>query len=268
MTDTQTTEYDGFTVTRQGHIAELTLNRPEVFNRFDAQVHRAFLDAAQDLRHQLDLRALVLASTGPVFSAGGDFDFMLAQQDDLPLRNAVNDESRLLFETLIDLPMPVIAAVQGHCVGLGTTIALACDAVVACRSAKLSDPHIAIGLVAGDGGCVVWPQAVGMLRARRYLLTGQAIPAPEAHAMGLVTDLVDEPGDVLPAARSLADTIAALPPVAIQGTKRALNQITKLRTAEVLPLSLSLESHSLTTEDIVEAIEAFRAKRPPTYQAR
>jgi enoyl-CoA hydratase len=260
--------FDGFDITIDNDVAELTLNRPEALNSFDATLHREFPRALLALRTRPDIRAVVLASTGKVFSAGGDFDFMLTQNTDYQQRIRAGEEARILFEALIDLPMPVIAAVHGHSIGLGTTIVLACDAVVACRAAKLSDPHVGIGLVAGDGGCVVWPQATGMLRARRYLITGQAIPAPEAHAMGLVTDLVDEPEDVLPAARELAATIAALPPVAVQGTKRALNQITKQRAGEVLALSLANEAHSIATEDLVEAIAAFREKRPPVYHRR
>lgn len=250
------------------HVAQLTLNRPDVMNRFDATLHTEFTAALDTLRHDTQIRALVIASTGKIFSAGGDFDYILRQNTDIEERTAVNNESRELFESLINLPMPVIAAVQGPSVGLGTTIALACDAVVACRTARLSDPHVAIGLVAGDGGCVTWPQAAGMLRARRYLLSGDAIEASDAYLMGLVTDLVDTPADVIPAAQALAGRIAALPPIAVRGTKRALNQITRQRTNEVLALSLSQEALSIASEDLVEAIAAFRSKRAPVYRGR
>jgi enoyl-CoA hydratase len=250
------------------HVGQLTLNRPDVQNRFDTLLHSEFAEALTILRRSGELRALILASIGNVFSAGGDFDYILTQNEDYAERVRVNKEARALLEALIDLPMPVIAAVQGHSVGLGTTIAFACDAVVACRSVRFSDPHVGIGLVAGDGGCIVWPQAIGMLRARRYLLTGDAIKAPEAYTLGLVTDLVDDADEVLPVAQNLARKIAKLPPVAVQGTKKALNHITKLRAAEVLELSLAEELQSISTEDLVEAIDAFRAKREPRYHGR
>lgn len=251
-----------------GPIAELTLTRPDLLNRFDAELHREFTDALVSLRDRTDVRALILASTGTVFSAGGDFDLMLQLHKDLPARLASLEEARLLLETLMDLPFPVVVAVQGDSIGLGTTIVLACDIVVAARSAALSDPHVAIGLVAGDGGCIVWPQAAGMLRARRYLLTGDRIPAPEAHSMGLVTDLVDTPDQVRPTARRLADRISALPPIAVRGTKQALNALARHQAGEVLRLSLAHEAHSMGSEDLVEAVSAFREKRRPDYRGR
>jgi enoyl-CoA hydratase len=161
-----------------------------------------------------------------------------------------------------------VVALHGDAIGLGATVTLACDAVVASRSAGLSDPHVAIGLVAGDGGCVVWPAAAGMLRAKRYLLTGDRLGAEDAWAMGLVTDLVDGPDDVLPAARALAARIAALPPLAVQGTKRALNRALAQRAGEVLDLSFALEGASMASSDLLEAIAAFKERRPPHYTGR
>jgi enoyl-CoA hydratase len=260
--------YQGFSIAVDGYVAEVTFNRPELLNRFDAMLHSEFTRALAVLRRRTDLRAVILASTGKVFSAGGDFEYMLEIHENLATRLDALDEGRLLFETLIDLPMPVIAALHGDAIGLGASVVLACDVVVAARSAGLADPHVAVGLVAGDGGCVAWPLAAGMLRAKRYLLTGERIGAEAGHAMGLVTDLVDEPADVLPAARALAAKIAGLPPVAVQGTKRALNHLVQARAAEVLKLSFALEGHSVASEDLVEAIAAFRERREPKYQGR
>lgn len=260
--------YEGLSITVDGHVAELTLNRPELLNRFDAVLHGEFTRALLALRRRTYLRAVVLASTGKVFSAGGDFELMLHIHENLPDRLDALEEGRHLFETLVDLPMPVVAALHGDAIGLGASVVLACDAVVAARSAGLADPHVAVGLVAGDGGCVTWPMSAGMLRAKRYLLTGERIDAEAGHAMGLVTDLVDEPGDVLPAARALAGKIAGLPPIAVQGTKKALNHLVQQRTAEVLPLSFALEGHSAASSDLVEAIAAFKERREPKYERR
>jgi enoyl-CoA hydratase len=252
----------------EGHVGEITLTRPELLNRFDVALHRDFTGLLLELRGRRDLRALVLASTGRCFSAGGDFDLMLAARDDGDVRTALMDEGRLLFGLLAGLAVPVVVAMQGDAIGLGATVALSCDAIVASRTAALSDPHVAIGLVAGDGGCVVWPAAAGMLRAKRHLLTGDRLTAEEAWAMGLVTDLVDGPDEVLPAARALAGRIAALPPLAVQGTKRALNQVMRHRAAEVLDLSLALEADSMASADLAEAIAAFKERREPKYQGR
>jgi enoyl-CoA hydratase len=250
-----------------GHYAEFTLNRPEVMNTFDEQVHHDFLDTLQELKG-LDVRAAVLASTGKVFSAGGDFDFMLQAHDDLPFLLRHVDIGRNLVLQMLEIPYPVIAAVQGHALGLGATVALSCDAVVAARAVKIGDPHVQVGLAAGDGGCLLWPQHVGMLLARRHLLTGDPLEAERAYQLGLVTDLVEAPDDVLPAARALAKRLAAMPPLAVQGTKKALANVMRARASEVLDLAFAHEVTSVQSDDLPEAIAAFREKRPPVYRGR
>lgn len=251
-----------------GYVGEITLTRPELLNRFDFELHHALTELLLELRSRTDLRALVLASTGKCFSAGGDFELMLACRADITARTRAVDEGRLLFRLLADLPLPLVVAMQGDAIGLGATVALTGDAIVASRTASIADPHVPIGLVAGDGGCVVWPAAAGMLRAKRYLLTGDRLSAEDAWAMGLVTDLVDGPDDVLPAARALAARLAALPPLAVQGTKRALNQLLQQRAGEVLDLSFALEAASMASDDLAEAIAAFKERREPKYQGR
>ena len=259
---------DSLSLTVDDHVAEITLTRPDVLNRFDFVLHRDFTEVLLELRGRTDVRAIVLASTGKVFSAGGDFELMLACRADVATRTRTIDEGRLLFRLLADVPVPVVVALHGDAIGLGATVALACDAIVAGRTASISDPHVSIGLVAGDGGCVVWPAAAGMLRAKRYLLTGDRLSAEDAWAMGIVTDLVDGPDDVLPAARALAARMAALPPLAVQGTKRALNQLLQHRAGEVLDLSFSMEAASMASDDLAEAVAAFKERREPKYQGR
>jgi enoyl-CoA hydratase len=114
----------------------------------------------------------------------------------------------------------------------------------------------------------MWPAAAGMLRARRHLLTGDPLDAETAFGLGVVTDLVDAPDDVLPAARAIADRIAALPPLAVQGTKRSLNRVMQQRFGEVFELSAALEGETMASEDLLEAIAAFREKRPGEYRGR
>jgi enoyl-CoA hydratase len=109
---------------------------------------------------------------------------------------------------------------------------------------------------------------MGMLRAKRYLLTGDRLGAEDAYRIGLVTDLVDDPGDVLPAALALAARMAALPPIAVAGTKRALANVMRLRAAEVVDLAMAYEVQSTVSEDLLEAIEAFKERRPGVYHGR
>jgi enoyl-CoA hydratase len=125
-----------------------------------------------------------------------------------------------------------------------------------------------VGLVAGDGGCVVWPQAAGMLRAKRHLLTGDPISAEDAWTWGLVTDLVDTPDEVDPAALALATRIAALPPVAVHGTKRSLNRVMQQRAGEVVDLSILHSIVAVQTDDLMEGTSAMKERRPGNFTGR
>jgi enoyl-CoA hydratase len=211
---------------------------------------------------------VVLASTGKVFSAGGDFEWMRELNADLDVRVRSLDAGRYLLESLLDCRLPIVAALHADAFGLGATVAVSCDAVVAHKGAGLADTHVPIGLVAGDGGCVVWPAAIGLLRAKRYLLTGDRLDAEEAKAMGLITDLVEDQAAVLPTARKLADRIAALPPLAVQGTKRALNRLAMARSAEVTQVAFAYEAFTLGSRDLLEAVEAFQERRPGRYEGQ
>jgi enoyl-CoA hydratase len=261
-------KFGTLTLERRGPVTELTLTRPELLNRFDDDLHVEFTAALRMVAGDAETRAVVLASTGKVFSAGGDFELMRTAHRDPAARRRIVDDGRALLTTLIDVPLPVVAAIQGAAVGLGATVALACDAVVAARSAWVADTHVNIGLVAGDGGCVVWPQSIGMLLAKRHLLTGERLDAERAYQLGVVSDLVDEPAEVLPAARALAERIAALPPLAVQGTKRSLNRVLQQRSGEVLDLSFTHESVTLASDDLLEAIAAFEERRPGKFEGR
>jgi enoyl-CoA hydratase len=247
------------------YVAHIKLTRPEVLNRFDATLHHEFAAVLKDLNGDPAVRAVLLTSTGKVFSAGGDFELMRAAHDSAAARRETIEQARAVLSALTGLLQPIVVGVHGAVVGLGATVVLACDAVVAVKSASLSDAHVAMALVAGDGGALVWPQAAGMLRARRYLLTGDEIDAERAYQFGLVTDLVDTVDEVAPTAAKLAAKLASLPPLAVQGTKRALNQVTQLRASEVVETALLQEMDTLSSEDLLEAIAAFREKRRPSY---
>jgi enoyl-CoA hydratase len=250
------------------HVAEVSLIRPKLLNRFDNQLQVELAMALEELATDGEVRAIVLGSTGKAFSAGGDFALMQAAHDDVSARRETVDAGKRLLRSFLELPQPIVAAVQGPAIGLGATVALMCDVVVAARRAKVADTHVQLGLVAGDGGCLVWPQAAGMLRARRHLLTGDPLDAATAYELGIVSDLVDEPDDVLPCAREIAARIATLPPMAVQGTKRALNHVSTLRADEVVDVAFELEERTLTSEDLLEGIAAFKEGRAPIFVGR
>jgi enoyl-CoA hydratase len=249
-------------------VREIVLCRPKLLNRFDATLHAEFTHCLRETALDPAVRAIVLASTGKAFSAGGDFEFMRAANEDALVRRSIIDDGRALLRALLDLEIPIVAAVQGAAIGLGATVALACDAVVAARSVSLADTHVNVGLVAGDGGCLLWPAAAGMLRARRHLLSGDPLTADIAFQLGMVTDLVDTPGEVRPAALALAQRIARNAPLAVRLTKRALNEVSRARADEVVDLAFGFEEQSLASQDLLEGIAAFRERRPPAFTGK
>jgi enoyl-CoA hydratase len=255
-------------VTRDDHIAEITLCRPELMNRADEVLHRDLPGALSKIRQEEGLRVVIVAAEGDVFSAGGDFDYISRMHDDLPFLLRSIEEGRQTVAELTSFPLPLIAAVQGDAVGWGASFVFACDAVVAARTVKFADPHVRVGLVAGDGGCLHWPLSLGMIKSRRLLLTGDPLPAEEAHTMGVVTDLVDTPQDVLPAARRIAAKIASLPPLAVQGTKRVLNVALQARANEVYEVGVAQEGITARSDDVLEAIAAAKGRRIGSYGAR
>jgi enoyl-CoA hydratase len=252
-------------LTRDGAVATLTLSRPELMNRIDHQAHVDLIRELSALAEDREVRAVVLASTGKVFSAGGDFELMRAAHADPMHRREIIDHARALLTSLLTLPQPIVAAMQGAAIGLGATLVLSCDAVVAARTAQIADSHVNVGLVAGDGGAVIWPAVTGVLRARRHLLTGDPLDAETAYALGLVTDLVDTPDEVGPAALSLARRIASLPPLAVQLTKRALVHGLLQRAGEVFDLGLAYEETTLASDDLIEGIAAIKERRPGNF---
>jgi enoyl-CoA hydratase len=164
--------------------------------------------------------------------------------------------------------VPIIAAVHGHALGFGATIVTSCDVIVAWKDAKLGDPHVKAGLVAGDGGVLSWSAAAGVTRAKRMLLTGDSITAQGAYCFGLVTDLVDTPEEGYPTALAIAQHIAALPPLAVQGTKRVFNALGKHRNSVALDLSVMAENISIASEDLREALAALTEKRAGDFKNR
>ena len=252
----------------EGHVAEMTLTRPDILNRLDDAAHVELLRVLAHLREQPDIRAVVFASTGRAFSAGGDLNEIFRLNANREDRENTRELGRRTLHAFIDFPIPIVVALQGDAMGLGATLVLTCDAIVAAKGARIADPHVKAGLVAGDGGCVVWPVAGGMLRAKRYLLTGDSLNAEQAFAAGLVTDLVETPEAALEEARKLARRIAELPPIAVRRTKQALNHLMRREATQVFELSLAYEMETMASDDVLEAVAAFKERRPPVYKNR
>lgn len=259
-------EKPSLTATLDGAVAEVVLSRPEALNCFDEQLHHDFLDMLQVVPAETEVRAILLYSTGRAFSAGGNVHWMQEVNADRARARYIVGIGKQLMTEMLNIRIPVVAAVQGPAMGLGANVVFASDVVVATTAAQFADSHVVMGLVAGDGGTVVWPQSIGMVRAKRHLLTGEPLSAADAYALGMVSDLVEDDDELLPTARALARKIAALPPLAVQGTKQSLNRVLQQRAGEVFELSLALELDTMTSRDLKEATDAFLEKRTGRYE--
>jgi len=262
--------YDGYTTIkaeRRGRILVLTLSRPEQLNAVNRTMHeelsRIFYDVDAD--HEADV--VVLTGAGKAFCAGGDMEWLTQMQGDPAAFALTCWEGKRLINSLIELEKPIIARLPGHAVGLGATIALFCDIIYADERAKIGDPHVLVGLVAGDGGAVIWPQLIGYARAKEYLMTGDLLTAADAAAMGLINKAV--PGDQLDAvAFGMAERLASGPITAIRYTKASVNRGLKQVASAVLDAAFNFEAMSAMTEDHRIATRAFLARETPKFTGR
>ena len=162
------------------------------------------------------------------------------------------------------VPQPVIAAINGDAIGLGATMALFCDITFMATEARLADPHVSAGLVAGDGGAILWPLLMGLNRGKEFLLTGDIMDAAEADRLGLVNHVVPR-AELLEAAGAMALRLARGPQVAIQFNKRLANADLLEKVNRVIDASLAMEAITFATADHREAVRSFIEKRPPTF---
>jgi enoyl-CoA hydratase len=163
--------------------------------------------------------------------------------------------------------IPIVAAINGPAVGLGASLALLCDVIYMADTATIADPHVRVGIIAGDGGAAIWPLAVGPARAKQYLLTGDPVPAAEAERIGLVNRVV--PGaDLQDEALAFATRLADAAPLAVQYTKQAVNKLVKDALNVAFDTSTALEIVTFQSEDHREALAALREKRKPDFEGR
>ena len=255
-------KYSKLAFSLDGKILTVTFNDPDRLNPLDAQAEKELCDFLHEGWSDPSFNVVILTGAGRAFSAGGDIGFMEEVMND-PSLFGVGQAKRTVL-AMIDFPKPVIAKVNGHAVGLGATVALLCDIIIADERARFGDTHIKVGLVAGDGGAVVWPLLVGVARAKEFLLTGDLIQATEAERIGLVNRVVPA-GQAYTEGLALAKRLAAGPTRAIRWTKLALNKRLKDEVNLVLDASLAVETLSMATDDHREAARAFVEKRPPRF---
>jgi enoyl-CoA hydratase len=260
-------EYESYRhldVVVKDRVATVTLNRPEVRNAINERLHEELSTIFGDLDRDDDCDIVVITGAGACFSGGGDLNWVLEQNRNLVMAAHGNRANRRFQYSLLDLEKPIIAKVRGPAIGLGCSLALFCDFVYATPDATFADPHVSVGLVAGDGGAVVWPALVGYAKARRYLLTGDAIKGAEAAEIGLITEAVpdDQLDEVVDA---MANRLLGGAIYAIKYTKAAINAGLKVTASAVIDRAAAFESLTQMTEDNRVAAEAFLAKEKPKF---
>ena len=242
----------------------VTINRPDQLNAVNELLHEEILALYGILGRAQNLGAVVITGAGRAFCAGGDLGLIERGRTDPAIRYRMLAEATQLVRDALAVRCPIVAAVNGPAVGLGATIALLCDIIVMAESTFIADPHTQVGLVAGDGGALLWPRLVGPARAKEFLMMGTRIDARRAETLGLVNHIV--PTDqVLPRAREIAESLARGPREAIAGTKQAVNAQLLRDAGEGMALSTSLEGQSWVLDDIVEGVAAIREKRAPDW---
>jgi len=209
-------------IRRDGAVALVTLARPAQANALDGEATGALLAAVRSARDDESIRAMVLTGAGDAFSAGGDVTTIEAMGEDRALRAAMLGAHTELFWEMTRLPFPSVAAVNGAAVGAGVTVALLCDLVVMSREAFLSDPRVALGLLDGAGGLLLWPLLTSLSAAREHVLLGDRVTADEAHRLGLANRVVAR-GEVVEESMRLAHRLARLPRQAVAEARRLLN---------------------------------------------
>lgn len=263
-------ELRDLTFAREGHVGLITLNRPEVLNALRRETIEDLAAVFQEAKFDQSLRCLVLTGNGKAFSAGQDLAELsgLAQQeiDYYAIRENVK-QMQELTKTMLDMPKPIIAAVNGYAIGAGAELAIACDIRYASEKATFEFSEVKVGLFETNGVTWLLPQLIGLGRAKELMLTGRRIEVSEAAQIGLVSS-VSPPDKLLNEALARAGEIAKNAPVPIRFVKSTLNKSGEIGIDEALVYETDAVMTCLYTEDVKEGAFAFMERREPKFKGR
>ena len=252
---------------RRGRLLVVTLNRPDALNAVDGIMHAELPEAVAFAASDPGSDVILLTGAGRAFSAGGDLAHMAHNAQHPHLFDAEARAAKRIVFAMLDIEKPVVCRMNGHAVGLGATLALLCDVVFAADHAKIGDPHVGVGLVAGDGGAVLWAARIGLARAKEYLLSGELLGAAKAAEIGLINHALSA-ADLDAAVAAFCAKLLDGATQAIRLTKVLTNLELKRIAGAVMDAGIAYESLSVRSEDHREAVAALREKRTPKFTGR
>jgi len=241
----------------------ITINRPDVLNATNDRLHWELTQIWLTIDGDPDTRVAVVTGAGRAFSAGGDLEMVENNtRDPKRLARTVREASDLVYN-MINLDKPIVSAINGVAVGAGLVVALLADISIMSESARITDGHTKLGVVAGDHAAIVWPLLCGMAKAKYYLLTSDFIDGREAERIGLVSLCVPA-GELMGRALDVANRLALGSQLAVRWTKRSLNNWLRL-AGPIFDQSIALEMLTFMNEDVREGLAAIREKRAPRF---
>jgi enoyl-CoA hydratase len=255
-------------ISRDGNVHVITFNRPERMNALDLPTHDLLVETLQRVDRDPISRSILVTGNGRAFCAGGDLK--AAQQrggaylGDLVGRPWVHSHGREIIHAVLSMDKPTVAMVNGPATGLGANLALLLDAAVVDEEAILGDTHVRAGLVAGDGGAVIWPLLVGPNRAKEFLMTSRMLTGRDAERLGLVTAAVPKE-QLQKRAFALAHEFADQAPYAAMATKAIINQYLWMMVNLTLDIGLAWEHLGQQMPDCHEAVRAWNDRRKPVF---
>lgn len=253
------------TLSVDDRIATLTLNNPGALNAVGPEAHTELTWVFRALANRDDIDVVIFTGAGRAFCAGGNLEWMEETAADPSKFLPIVEEIKHIVLSMLEFPKPLICRMNGDAVGLGATLAVCCDIVVAADDARFGDPHVRVGLTAGDGAALILPHLIGHMRAKELLLTGDLISAAEAREYGIINHVVPA-AELDSKVHQIAAKLARGAQQAIRYTKALLNGGLRATAISQIETAAAYEAITVTTADHREALAAMRAKRRPQFK--